>query len=156
MQIINVGLYCNESEKFLFLDDVFAAHWLRHTESGEFAFVPKEQDGFEIMGSSRDEDVLNELSDDDLASADVMAEKGWEVLPLEGRLFCTERGALLLSPEELDAIKEKVAEKKSKHGKLMSLAINSECWDIAGRFESISYVDCGWVEDYIDLSYKNT
>jgi hypothetical protein len=153
MEVINLGSYCNDKEAFFFMPEVFESRWLRHAESGEYAFVPTQNQGFEIMGSSIDEDMLNALPDDELNDDALMQEKGWDVLSITGRLFSPTLGAILLSKDDIETIKTAVTErfKESDLGLLIDVVIDPEEHTVAAYFEKMSNVDAGWVDDYLTM-----
>ena len=54
MEVINTGLYDNETSSYLYLEDLVTAHWLQHIESGEYMILAKEGQGFDSYGTERD------------------------------------------------------------------------------------------------------
>lgn len=159
MEVINTGLYDNETSSYLYLEDLVTAHWLQHIESGEYMILAKEGQGFDSYGTERDEEALFAMTDEELKNESLMREKGWRVLPDEGRLFCRNLGHISLSKDDLEALREGlknallVGMSERAGVKLASFTIDPEMGNISVDTECLTYVDMGFIEDYLQMPY---
>lgn len=162
MEVLNTGFYDNDSEEFAYLEEIIKGHWLQHIDSEEYMVVGREEHGFESYGTSRDEELLFNLTDDILEDDDAMRTHGWRVLPSEGRLFCRVLGLISLSKCDMDAIKQGVEDAlhsrvNGRAGtRIVKLKIDSEFGNVSVDTNTMTYVDMGYIEDYISLpeAYK--
>lgn len=77
-----MGPYDNEQEIHIYDASIMEAHWLTHIESGSTYIIPRESDGFEIIGECDSLiEQLNQLSDDELGNHEFMQSLGFELCP---------------------------------------------------------------------------
>lgn len=157
MEVINTGLYDNETSGFLYLEDLVTAHWLQHIESGEYMILAREGQGFDSYGTDRDEEMLFALDDKTLSDDALMREKGWRVLPTKGRLFCETLGHIFLDSDDMKALEEglKSALTVGMSGRagteLKSFTLDPEMGTLTVNTDKVTYVDMGFIEDYLDM-----
>ncbi|OUV23001.1 MAG: hypothetical protein CBC55_02860 [Gammaproteobacteria bacterium TMED95] len=162
MEVVNTGFYDNERGEFVYLEEIMEAHWLQHLDSEEYMIVGRDEHGFESYGTSRDEELLFSLADKTLEDDVEMRTHGWRVLPQEGRLFCSVLGLISLSRSDMVAVEQGVKDalENRMNGRagvdIKKLKIDSEFGNVSVDTNTMSYVDMGYIEDYISLpeAYK--